>query len=88
MHRVKNEIGPQMTSNYTDALTKLTQNTKINIKTELNGYCVDERLKNLEMSLRITSQNSQSVFSRLKNIEDRVLFLEATSPEYGHFIVS
>lgn len=77
-----------MTSNYTDALTKLTQNTKINIKTELNAYCVDERLKNLETSLSITSQNAQSVFSRLKIIEDRVLFLEATSPEYGHFIVS
>lgn len=77
-----------MTSNYTDALTKLTQNTKSNIKTELNSHGMDERLTNLESALRITSQSSQTVFSRLKNIEDRVLFLEAISPEYSHFIVS
>lgn len=45
---------------------------------------VDERLCNMETHLRLkTGQSvSKGVYERLKNLEDRILFLEGMSPDY------
>lgn len=80
-------MGPQVT-NYTSALQKLMHNSKMHVKSEVDEHCVDERLGNLEDLLRIKPNKVQTVFARLKNIEDRLLHLESSSPEYRHFIVS
>lgn len=75
-------------TNYTDALAKLTNNTKLEIKSDLDAHGIEERINNLEKTLRIPSAEMPTIFNRIKNIEDRVLHLETTSPEYRHFIVN
>lgn len=73
--------------NYAGTLEKLRHNTKLNVKSEIDMHGVSERMENLEDLLHIKPNNVQSVFERLKNIENRLLHLEASSPEYRHFIV-
>lgn len=54
------------------------------------GTCptgAEERLSNAEHFLNIKNE-SQNVFSRLKAIEDKILYLESISPEYFDFFVS
>ncbi|XP_054713292.1 MAP3K12-binding inhibitory protein 1-like isoform X2 [Uloborus diversus] len=48
---------------------------------------IEERLQNMESHLKIKTDSSlrHSIFQRLKNLEDRILFLEGISPEYFHF---
>lgn len=69
-------------------MEKLMHNTKMRIKNEVDLHCLDERLNNVEDLLRIKPASVHDVFTRLKNIENRLLFLESSSPEYRHFIVS
>ena len=47
----------------------------------------EERLINVEKHLNI-NKSSANVFSRLKAVEDRILYLESISPEYFYFEVS
>lgn len=93
VHRVKNEYGPQ-TVNYTNALDKLmTNDSPAKIKPDPDAPTVaappsiDERLVNAEKFLNLPPADTKSVFDRLKRIENRILYLEALSPEYGHFLV-
>ncbi|CAH1185259.1 unnamed protein product [Phyllotreta striolata] len=61
----------QTTSNY---LTKYIP---------VNG--VEERLRNIEEQLSLTTPVSRNVYERLKHLEDRLLCLESISPEYIQF---
>lgn len=54
---------------------------------------VEERLHNLESHLRLTPGGPvpRDIYTRLRAVEDRVLYLEGVSPEYfeakvSHFI--
>lgn len=91
MHRVKNEYGPQTKGNYTDALGKLMENTspaKIKADPDALPIGIRERLTNAEKCLNIKSEASKTIYERLKLIENRILHLEALSPEYTHFLVN
>ncbi|XP_067007419.1 molybdopterin synthase catalytic subunit [Anabrus simplex] len=52
--------------------------------TALNG--VEERLSNAEEHLQICGPVPKDVYARLKQIENRILYLESLSPEYFHFL--
>lgn len=93
VHRVKNEFGPQ-TVNYTNALDKLMETASpMKIKPDPDAptisipQSINERLVNAEKFLNVPSTDTRSIFERLKGIENRILYLEALSPEYGHFLV-
>lgn len=93
VHRVKNEFGPQ-TVNYTNALDKLMVNASpMKIKQDPDTpsitvpQSINERFVNAEKFLNLSSVETKSIFERLKAIENRILYLEALSPEYGHFLV-
>ncbi|XP_037945251.1 molybdopterin synthase catalytic subunit [Teleopsis dalmanni] len=65
-------------------------NVNVEVKREIPEP-IQERLINLERHLNIAydtqSENgTKMIYERLKNIEDRLLQLEALSPEYTHFI--
>lgn len=94
VHRVKNEFGPQ-TANYTNALDKLMTNVSpLKIKPDPDGpmpvvvpQSINERIVNAERFLNLPTATTKSIFERLKGIENRILYLESLSPEYGHFLV-
>lgn len=93
VHRVINEYGPQ-TTNYKNALDKLMENTP-QIKSDPDAIAVipiniQERLTNIESHLNIPTNRSiiKSIFDRIKIVENKILYLEALSPEYTHFLVS
>lgn len=98
IHRVKNESGPQ-TGNYKDALDKLTESNRPTARVKADPDApatgravpagVQERLENVEQFLQLPAaeRSNASVLQRLKQIEDKILFLETMSPEYMHFVV-
>jgi hypothetical protein len=45
----------------------------------------EERLKNAECYLKLHGPVPKDIYSRLKQIEDCILYLERISPEYFHF---
>lgn len=97
IHRVKNETGPQ-TTNYKNALNKLMENvTSAKLKSDPNfavkssslSSGLQERLENAESFLNLHTEqlSTKPIFQRLKEIENRILYLETLSPEYSHFLV-
>ncbi|XP_022904527.2 molybdopterin synthase catalytic subunit [Onthophagus taurus] len=46
---------------------------------------VDERIENLESQLSLTTPVPRSIYIRLKELENRLLYLESISPEYIQF---
>lgn len=97
IHRVKNETGPQ-TTNYKNALNKLMENvTSAKLKSDPNvaikssslSSGLQERLENAESFLNLHTEqlSTKPIFQRLKDIENRILYLETLSPEYSHFLV-
>lgn len=76
MSRVTNAWGPQT------HIESGAQSSNSSIKPT---PAVIERLQNMEKHLGLAIPNqpvSQDVYSRLKALEDRILHLESTSPEY------
>ncbi|XP_069695783.1 molybdopterin synthase catalytic subunit isoform X2 [Periplaneta americana] len=64
--------------------------SKCGIKSEINDVKIgtvgiEERLSNAERHLNIHGPVPKDVYSRLKEIEDRILQLEGLSPEYFQF---
>lgn len=49
---------------------------------------IEERLKNAECHLKLHGPVPKDIYSRLKQIEDRILYLEGLSPEYFQFWVN
>ncbi|XP_067680639.1 MAP3K12-binding inhibitory protein 1-like [Haliotis asinina] len=76
--RVVNPYGPQ---------TRLIpegprQRFDLNLKSQSHGF--EERMRNIEAHLKLpfTDGSKLDVYTRLKALEDRILFLEGLSPEY------
>lgn len=49
---------------------------------------IEERVQNLETQLSLTTPIKGTIYSRLKKLEERMLYLESISPEYINFWVS
>lgn len=49
---------------------------------------IEERLKNAECHLKLHDPVPKDIYFRLKQIEDRILYLEGLSPEYFQFWVN
>ncbi|XP_052767902.1 MAP3K12-binding inhibitory protein 1-like [Mya arenaria] len=78
--RVVNMYGPQ-TRNLGQTLGSQENNSgKQTTNSAIDG--LEERLSNMEDHLRISGSTTTDVFSRLKSLEERILFLETLSPEY------
>jgi len=58
--------------------------------TSFNADCfplLDNRISTTEHIIGINKPVPKDVYERLKNIEDRILYLESISPEYKEFWV-
>lgn len=88
VQRVTNVIGPQ-NIDYKHELDKLMDKSSMSpmkLKKEIlfnesNKCGIDERMENVEDMLGLKPV-SKSVYRRLKDIEDKLLYLESISPEY------
>ncbi|XP_076657361.1 molybdenum cofactor synthesis 2B [Halictus rubicundus] len=82
VHRVLNTWGPQTVdqSFLRKAAISGTSQTSTSCTTVLN-----DRISTTERILGINRPVPKDVYERLKNIEDRILYLESTSPEYKDF---
>ncbi|XP_076283417.1 molybdenum cofactor synthesis 2B isoform X2 [Lasioglossum baleicum] len=82
VHRVLNAWGPQTVdqSILRKATVSGTSQTSNSYSTVLN-----DRISTTERILGINRPVPKDVYERLKNIEDRILYLESTSPEYKDF---
>lgn len=79
VHRVLNAWGPQTVDQYT--LRKATMSGAIQANSNYSSV-LDERISTTERILEINRPVPKDVYERLKNIEDRILYLEGISPEY------
>ena len=74
-----------MTQNCANVLDKLTQ-SPVKVKKETLDEGITERLSNAENFLQLTSSKSD-IYVRLKEIENKILYLESISPEYNNFLM-
>ncbi|XP_053398471.1 MAP3K12-binding inhibitory protein 1-like [Mercenaria mercenaria] len=79
--RVVNMYGPQTRALSHAASERLAIQGEQKQRTNLMEG-IAERLENMEKHLKITGSSKSDVYSRLKNLEERILFLESLSPEY------
>ncbi|XP_053985453.1 molybdopterin synthase catalytic subunit [Hylaeus volcanicus] len=81
VHRVRNAWGPQTMDHL--SLHKATMSGA-----NQTNHCpsvLDDRISTAERILAINRPVPKDVYERLKNIEDRILYLEGISPEYKEF---
>ncbi|XP_060826551.1 molybdopterin synthase catalytic subunit [Bombus pascuorum] len=79
VHRVLNAWGPQTVDQH--ALHKATMSGPTQTNNNYSSV-LDERISTTEKILGINRPVPKDVYERLKNIEDRILYLEGISPEY------
>ncbi|KAA0711350.1 MAP3K12-binding inhibitory protein 1 MAPK upstream kinase-binding inhibitory protein [Triplophysa tibetana] len=80
--RVVNTYGPQTRKVHID----LGDHQQGSINRDCGNPAIEERLHNMEAHLKLPPAGPvpQSVYQRLKKLEDRILELEGLSPEYFH----
>ncbi|EDW83962.1 uncharacterized protein Dwil_GK13883 [Drosophila willistoni] len=89
VRRVNNKSGPQqmhLRPNYAQELNKLmgSSESSCDPSGQVQNDLANNRLRTIESYMGL-SANNQSLLSRLKQVENRILLLESTSPEYNHF---
>ncbi|XP_061390939.1 molybdopterin synthase catalytic subunit-like [Musca vetustissima] len=93
VRQIENKIGPQVRQDYLETLDTLMESDlepkikkeKKEIKTTAPiKHALLERTRDIEEHLNLNNTQQKSIHQRLKNIEDRILFLESISPEYCH----
>ncbi|XP_015171240.1 PREDICTED: molybdopterin synthase catalytic subunit [Polistes dominula] len=80
VHRVLNSWGPQTVDR--SRLHNANNHTTNQQDSNNCSSVLDDRITNAEKMLGIIKPVPRDVYERLKNIEDRILFLEGVSPEY------
>lgn len=83
VHRVMNAWGPQTV----DQSRLYKPNCVVNQSSDYSSV-LDDRISTTEKILGIIKPVSRDIYERLKNIEDKILFLEGVSPEYKDFWVT
>ncbi|XP_005182004.2 molybdopterin synthase catalytic subunit [Musca domestica] len=97
VRQIENKMGPQVLQDYLETLDSLMdskQNQKIKqekkesptntLSTKPFQYALLERTRDIEEYLNLNNAEQKTIHQRLKNMEDRILFLESISPEYYH----
>ncbi|XP_017144535.1 molybdopterin synthase catalytic subunit isoform X2 [Drosophila miranda] len=86
VRRATNRCGPQQMQfrpKYKHELSRLTASL---VSTNKVGESLqNSRLHSIETYMGLTSKNNENIINRIKNVENRILLLESTSPEYQHF---
>ncbi|XP_018393532.1 PREDICTED: molybdopterin synthase catalytic subunit-like [Cyphomyrmex costatus] len=82
VHRVLNEWGPQ-TIDQSILRKSITNNTNFNVSGSFP--ILDDRISDTERMIGINKPVPKDIYERLKNIEDRILYIESISPEYKDF---
>ncbi|XP_036449848.1 MAP3K12-binding inhibitory protein 1 isoform X2 [Colossoma macropomum] len=79
--RVVNTYGPQTRGGRSEQGEQLGSFSR-----DCGNPAIEERLHNIEAHLKLTAAGPvpQSIYQRLKKLEDRILELEGLSPEYFH----
>lgn len=81
LSRVDNKWGPQ-TRPKNSAQCKPSDNPNSFTK-QLTNNGIEERIRNMESHLKLKSgELNEDIFSRIKVLEDKILFLEGISPDY------
>ncbi|XP_011306690.1 molybdopterin synthase catalytic subunit [Fopius arisanus] len=81
VHRVFNAHGPQTMN------PSALRTPELLGSPEAPNPALDERLSGPERFLMIDKPVPTDIYQRIKNIEDRIRFLESLSPEYKHFFM-
>ncbi|XP_055945327.1 MAP3K12-binding inhibitory protein 1-like [Argiope bruennichi] len=86
--KVENRWGPQ-TQFRNEPAKRIKTEPGLESETETNDVTfetIQERLRIMESHLKLKSDSSMrnSIFQRIKKLEDRILFLEGISPDYFH----
>jgi hypothetical protein len=63
----------------------VTNNLSFNASSSFS--ILDDRISATEHTIGINKPVPKDIYKRLKNIEDRILYLESVSPEYKEFWV-
>ncbi|XP_039312810.1 molybdopterin synthase catalytic subunit isoform X2 [Solenopsis invicta] len=82
VHRVANMWGPQ-TIDQSVLRKSVTNNISFNASSSFS--ILDDRISATEHTIGINKPVPKDIYKRLKNIEDRILYLESVSPEYKEF---
>lgn len=85
VHKVKNAWGPQTVDRL--VLCKTITN-KTSSDTATCYPLLEDRISTTEHAIGINKPVPKDIYERLKNIEDRVLYLEGISPEYKEFLAT
>ncbi|XP_034487838.1 molybdopterin synthase catalytic subunit [Drosophila innubila] len=85
VRRANNNCGPQTRPNYSLQLNKLMTSPRNCNEASENNSLQCSRLRNIEDYMGIKPDNND-MFKRIKDLENRILLLESSSPEYKHFV--
>ncbi|XP_032584143.1 molybdopterin synthase catalytic subunit isoform X2 [Drosophila mojavensis] len=76
----------QTRPDYSSQLNKLMATKHKHCELVKSNVLKNARLQNIEEYMRITPDDEDNIYNRIKNIENRILILESTSPEYKYYI--
>lgn len=76
----------QTRPDYSSQLNKLMATKHKHCELVKSNVLKNARLQNIEEYMRITPDDEDNIYNRIKNIENRILILESTSPEYKYYV--
>lgn len=85
--KVNNVLGPQIQLQNTASMSTKTEVTAEEFS-RFESDSIEERLRNMESHLKLKTDSSarNNIYARIKQLEDRILYLESCSPEYLNFL--
>ncbi|KAH8311055.1 hypothetical protein KR044_004044 [Drosophila immigrans] len=86
VRRANNNCGPQMRPNYSQELNKLMASQQSVNNAAENNSLPSVRLKNIETYMGINFEDNDNILNRIKKLENRILLLESSSPEYKYLV--
>ncbi|XP_060649625.1 molybdopterin synthase catalytic subunit [Drosophila nasuta] len=86
VRRANNNSGPQMRPNYSQELNKLMASQETPNNPTDNNSLPSIRLRNIETYMGLNSDDNGNILNRIKKLENRILLLESSSPEYKYLM--
>lgn len=85
VHRAFEDRG-QSRPNYSSQLNKLMTTKQKHCELVKYNVLKSARLQHIEEYMHITPDHDDNIYKRIKDIENRILMLESTSPEYEYYV--